>query len=236
VSQLIGILSLQGDFPKHEEAFGRLEVRTRQVRTEADLEGLGGLVIPGGESTTLSRLLIPASAGMTSKSAGMTSNWAGMTSKGDAFAGNLAERLRDFAGKHPVWGTCAGMILLCKEARDPRVTTLGLLDAEVVRIGYGRQVHSFETDLDIPCLNESTQPFRGVFIRAPRVVKVGEGVEVLARLNGPRFRGDDTSFGGDKSSFRGDPVMLRQGHILATSFHPELTDDLRIQRYFLSFF
>ncbi len=189
----VGILALQGDFPKHEEAFGRLEVRTRQVRTEADLEGLRGLVIPGGESTTLSRLLVPASAG------------------------TLAERLRDFAGKHPVWGTCAGMILLCKEARDSRVTTLGLLDAEVVRIGYGRQVHSFETDLDIPCLNESTRPFRGVFIRAPRVVKVGEGVEVLARLND-------------------DPVMLRRGHILATSFHPELTDDLRIQRYFLSFF
>ena len=109
------------------------------------------------------------------------------------------------------------MILLCKDAGDARVTCLGLLDAEVIRNGYGRQVHSFETDLAIPCLNEKVKPFRAVFIRAPRVVKVGPDVEVLARL------GDD-------------PVMLKRGHILATGFHPELTDDLRIQQYFLAMF
>jgi 5'-phosphate synthase pdxT subunit len=199
MSLYIGILSLQGDFPKHEEAFRRLEVRTRQVRTESDLAGLSGLVIPGGESTTLSRLLIPASAGT-----------------------GFVERLRDFANAHPVWGTCAGMILLCKDAGDPRVTCLGLLDVEVVRNGYGRQVHSFETDLAIPCLNEKLKPFRGVFIRAPRVTKVGPDVEVLARL--------------DDSRFRGEPVMLRRGNLLATGFHPELTDDLRVQQYFLSMF
>jgi 5'-phosphate synthase pdxT subunit len=213
---LIGILSLQGDFPKHEEAFRRLEVRTRQVRTESDLAGLSGLVVPGGESTTLSRLLIPASAGMTSNSGGMTS--AGAPDS----IGGFAERLRDFAGAHPVWGTCAGMILLCKDAGDARVTCLGLLDVEVIRNGYGRQVHSFETDLAIPCLNEKVKPFRAVFIRAPRVTRVGPDVEVLARLDGPRFRGD--------------PVMLRRGHLLATAFHPELTDDLRIQQYFLAMF
>ena len=204
MNTLIGILSLQGDFPKHEEAFRRLKVRTRQVRTEGDLEGLSGLVVPGGESTTLSRLLLPAFAGTT-------------------FAGTgFAERLRDFASSHPVWGTCAGMILLCKDAGDARVTCLGLLDAEVIRNGYGRQVHSFETDLAIPCLNEKMRTFRAVFIRAPRVVKVGPDVEVLARLDGPRFRGE--------------PVMLKRGHLLATGFHPELTDDLRIQQYFLSMF
>jgi 5'-phosphate synthase pdxT subunit len=215
----IGILSLQGDFPKHEEAFRRLEVRTRQVRTESDLEGLSGLVIPGGESTTLSRLLLPAFAGMTSEGTA----FAGRTSKGAPDSiGGFAERLRDFAGSHPVWGTCAGMILLCKDAGDARVTCLGLLDVEVIRNGYGRQVHSFETDLAIPCLNEKVKPFRAVFIRAPRVVKVGPDVEVLARLDDPRFHGE--------------PVMLRRGHILATGFHPELTDDLRVQQYFLAMF
>jgi 5'-phosphate synthase pdxT subunit len=190
----IGILSLQGDFPKHEEAFRRLEVRTRQVRTESDLDGLSGLVIPGGESTTLSRLLTPA----------------------------YIERLRDFASAHPVWGTCAGMILLCKDAGDPRVICLGLLDVEVIRNGYGRQVHSFETDLAIPCLNEGVKTFRAVFIRAPRVTKVGPDVEVLARMDDPRFHGE--------------AVMLRRGNLLATGFHPELTDDLRVQQYFLSMF
>ncbi len=200
----IGILSLQGDFPKHEEAFRRLEVRTRQVRTEGDLDGLSGLVIPGGESTTLSRLLIPAFAGTPDS------------------IGGFAERLRDFATAHPVWGTCAGMILLCKDAGDARVTCLGLLDAEVIRNGYGGQVHSFETDLAIPSLNEKVKPFRAVFIRAPRVTKVGPDVEVLARLDDPRFHGE--------------PVMLRRGNLLATSFHPELTDDLRVQQYFLEMF
>jgi 5'-phosphate synthase pdxT subunit len=97
------------------------------------------------------------------------------------------------------------------------VTCLGLLDAEVIRNGYGRQVHSFETDLAIPCLNHGGKAFRAVFIRAPRVTKVGPDVEVLARLNG-------------------DAVMLRRGNILATGFHPELTDDLRVQQYFLSMF
>ncbi len=212
---LIGILSLQGDFPKHEEAFGRLDVRTRQVRTEADLERLGGLVVPGGESTTLSRLLTDA----------------------------LADSIREFAQARPVWGTCAGLVLLCKDAADSRVTCLGLMDADVIRNGYGRQVHSFETDLAIPSLNESDKPFRGVFIRAPRVTRVGNDVQVLARLDGPRFRGDKSSFRGDKSSFRGDkssfrgdPVMLRKGNLLATGFHPELTDDLRVGKYFLSMF
>ncbi len=183
---IIGILALTGDFPKHEEAFGRLDVRTRQVRTEADFEGLDGLVVPGGESTTLSRLLT------------------------DALAGSI----REFAQARPVWGTCAGLVLLCKDAKDKRVTCLGLLDADVIRNGYGRQVHSFETDLAIPSLDESDKPFRGVFIRAPRVVRVGNDVQVLARY------GDD-------------PVMLRKGNLLATGFHPELTDDLRVAKYFL---
>lgn len=189
MNQLIGILALQGDFPKHEEAFGRLDVRTRQVRTEADFEGLSGLVVPGGESTTLSRLLTPA----------------------------LTDKLRQFAQAQPVWGTCAGLVLLCKDAKDSRVTCLVLMDVDVIRNGYGRQVHSFETDLEILSLNESEKPFRGVFIRAPRVVRVGKGVDVLARY------GDD-------------PVMLRKGNLLATGFHPELTDDLRVQEYFLGMF
>ena len=188
----IGILALQGDFMEHEAVLLRLGVNTRQVRSADDLRGLDGLIIPGGESTTFCRLM-------------------------DDF--NLYEPLRAFvkAGT-PTWGTCAGMIVLAKHASDLDFPTLEALDIEVLRNAYGRQVDSFEADLDIPALG--TEPFHAVFIRAPVVATTGPNVEVLASMRDERDRRDA-------------PVAVRQGPLLATSFHPELTADSRFHRYFV---
>lgn len=185
----IGVLALQGAFWEHEAMLRRLGVQTRQVRLPQDLEGLDGLIIPGGESTSIGYL---------------------------AERRGLLEPLREFAlSGRPVWGTCAGMILLAREIVDgiPGQPALGLMDITVRRNAFGRQVNSFETDLEVPALGEV--PFPAVFIRAPVIERVGLEVEVLARLED------------------GAPVAVRQGNLLATAFHPELTSDTRFHRYFL---
>jgi 5'-phosphate synthase pdxT subunit len=185
---VIGVLALQGAFRAHVRALAELGVATREVRTPAHLEGLDALVMPGGESTTMSRLL--TSSGLFDE---------------------IKARVHDGM---PVFGTCAGMILLAGEVLDgrPDQRSFGMLDATVRRNGYGRQVDSFETDLDVVGLDT---PFHGVFIRAPRVEAVGPHVEVLARV-------------------AGDPVLVRQDRIMAASFHPELTADTRLHEQFVA--
>jgi 5'-phosphate synthase pdxT subunit len=171
----IGVLALQGAFREHVQALRALGADAVEVRLPEELDGLDGLVVPGGESTTISRL---------------------------ASLYGLDDAIRAFKG--PVFGTCAGMILLDRRH-------LGMLDLEVERNAYGRQVASFEADLE---LAGDDRPLRGVFIRAPRVSGVGADVEVLAEHDG-------------------EPVLLRQGRILVASFHPELTDDTRVHERFL---
>jgi 5'-phosphate synthase pdxT subunit len=166
----------------------RLGVEPREVRLPSDLEGLDGLIIPGGESTTITRLMAMY---------------------------NLLEPLRAFAAHKPVWGTCAGMIVMARQATDLDRETLGLLDISVVRNAFGRQVDSFEADLEID--EVAGGPFHAVFIRAPLIKEAAPNVRVLARIEGQGI------------------VAARQGHLLVTSFHPELTDDLRMHRYFLTF-
>lgn len=186
-SPTIGVLALQGDFAEHLAALHRLGVAAREVRLPEDLDGLAGLIIPGGESTTIGKL---------------------------ATTFGLVEPLRSFAARRPVWGTCAGAIFLSRDARRPQ-PLLGLMDITVERNAFGRQVDSFEIDLTVPTLDESTRPYHAVFIRAPLIERVGPSVEVLASLPDGRI------------------VAARQGQWLATAFHPELTDDLRFHRYFL---
>jgi 5'-phosphate synthase pdxT subunit len=171
----VGVLALQGNFREHAAMLRGLGAEVVEVRLPEQLDGLDGLVIPGGESTAIMRL---------------------------ARLYGLEEALRRFAG--PILGTCAGMILLDR-------AHLGLVEIEVERNGYGRQVASFEADLD---LEGDAEPLRGVFIRAPRVTAAGPGVEVLA-------------------SHDGDPVLLREGRFLVAAFHPELTDDTRVHERFL---
>jgi len=183
----IGVLALQGDFAEHASVLRRLGSEAQEVRRPEELSGLDGLIVPGGESTTVCRL---------------------MTEYG------LAEPLRRLAqDSFPVWGTCAGMIVLARQASDLDWPTLGALDIAVRRNAFGRQVDSFETDLPVPSLGSA--PFHAVFIRAPAVEEVGDDVEVLATLED------------------GQVVAVRQGNALATAFHPELTDDDRFHRYFL---
>ncbi len=186
----IGVLALQGAFIEHIKILRGLGVETAEVRLPADLEDLDGLIIPGGESTTIGKL---------------------------ATMYNLMEPLRDFAAKKPVWGTCAGMIFIAKEIGLDQ-PLLGLMDIVVERNAFGRQVDSFEIGLDVPRLNNGhVEPFPAVFIRAPRLISGDEdaGVEILARLED------------------GTAVAAQQGHWLATSFHPELTEDTRFHRYFI---
>lgn len=188
----IGVLALQGDFQEHVAVLRRLGADAVEVRLPYELEGLDGLIIPGGESTTLGKL---------------------------AADYGLIEPLRAFGRARPTWGTCAGMIFMAKDVGRAQ-PTLGLMDIAVDRNAFGRQVHSFEVDLDIPALARNevrARPFRAVFIRAPAIRNVGPGVEVLAWLED------------------GTPVAARQGHLLATAFHPELTGDDRFHRYFLEF-
>ena len=171
----IGVLAVQGNFREHAAMLRELGADVVEVRLPAQLDGLDGLVIPGGESTAIMRLIRLY---------------------------GLEEAIRAFAA--PVFGTCAGMILLDR-------THLGLVDVEVERNGYGRQLASFEADLD---LADGEEPLRGVFIRAPRVTATGPDVEVLA-------------------SHDGVPVLLREGRFLIASFHPELTADTRVHERFL---
>jgi len=185
----IGVLALQGAFIEHEDIVRSLGADSLPVRLPRHLGEVDGLIIPGGESTTIGKL---------------ARRW------------GLLEPLRTFArSERPVWGTCAGMILLASEVADraPDQPLLGVLDVTVRRNAFGRQIDSFETDVNVPVLGE--RPYSAVFIRAPLVERVGEGVRVLAEL-------DD-----------GTVVAVQQNHLLATAFHPELTDDDRFHRYFL---
>ena len=183
----IGVLALQGDFREHREVLERLEVSVTEVRLPRDLAGLDGLILPGGESTTIVRLLGTS---------------------------GLLDPLRSLARDgFPIWGTCAGMILLAKRLDASGIPALEAMDIAVRRNAFGRQVDSFEADLSMPILG--APPFHAVFVRAPIIEQVGPGVEVLARLAD------------------GTPVAARQGRLLATAFHPELTSDLRLHRFFL---
>jgi pyridoxal 5'-phosphate synthase pdxT subunit len=184
----IGVLAMQGAFVEHIAALRRLEVEAVPVRLSTEFKGLNALVIPGGESTTIGKLMRDYS---------------------------LVDELRKLIAKgFPVMGTCAGMILLAKQVQGLKQHTLEAMDIEVKRNAFGRQVDSFEADLDIPVLGQP--PFPAVFIRAPWIEKVGDGVEILAGLPD------------------GTAVAVRQGNLIATAFHPELTDDLRFHDYFLS--
>lgn len=182
----VGVLALQGAFREHRFAFERLGAQVREVRVPAQLDGLAGIVIPGGESTTISKLI-------------------------DSY--DLREALHRFHGNGgAVWGTCAGAINVASEiVGRPQQPRLGLLDIAVERNSYGRQVASFETDLDVVGLAE---PFHALFIRAPRIVEVGPSVRVL-------------------SSYAGDPVLVRSDRVMASVFHPELSEDDRVHEYFL---
>ena len=183
----IGVLALQGDFARHQEMLLSLGCGVRTIRYPHELDGLAGLVIPGGESTTISKQLDSA---------------------------GLRGGIIDFAQRHPILGTCAGLILMAREASDARVDSLGLLDVVVTRNSWGRQVHSFTTPLDVQ-LNGRSKVFPAVFIRAPRIQNLGQDVEVLAK-------------------FQGEPVLIRQGRHIGASFHPELTNDTRIHDLFIS--
>lgn len=182
-----GVLALQGAFAKHVSALHTCGVEAIEVRTEEQLASVDALVIPGGESTTMSKLLV--SQGLTEP---------------------LRERLD---GGLPVLGTCAGMILLANEIIDARSEQFSFnrIDVAVVRNGYGRQIASFETDLDIEGLDS---PFRAIFIRAPKVERIGADVEVLADVDGV-------------------PVLCRSGQTMVASFHPELTNDTRLHSLFI---
>ena len=187
----IGVLALQGSFAEHQTMLRRIGAEVLQVRLPAQLDGLDGLIIPGGESTTIGKLAVTF---------------------------GLIEPLRRFAASHPVWGTCAGAILLSRDAQRHQ-PLLGVMDITIERNAFGRQVDSFEADLPVPALSDPKRPFHAVFIRAPLIETTGKGVEVLARLpNGRASR----------------IVAAQQGRLLATSFHPELTNDNRFHRYFLS--
>jgi 5'-phosphate synthase pdxT subunit len=186
----IGVLALQGDFAEHQVMLEKLGADVVQVRLPKQLEGLDGLIIPGGESTTIGKL---------------------------ATDFNLMGPLRTFGLDHAVWGTCAGAILLSKDARRNQ-PLLNLMDITVERNAFGRQVDSFVVELKVPELNRDGEPereFHAVFIRAPLIERVGSDVKVLATLDDGRI------------------VAARQGHWLATSFHPELTGDERFHRYFM---
>lgn len=184
----VGVLAIQGDVAEHEAALRRLGVSSVRVRRTADLADLDGLILPGGESTTIGRLMAEA---------------------------GLVAPVRSFiAAGRPVWGTCAGLILLAARTDGPQ-EVVGGLDITVRRNAFGRQVDSFEMDLELRGV-PGAEPFRAVFIRAPAVTAVGPAVDVLAQLAPDRI------------------VAVRQGHVLGTAFHPELTADDRLHRLFLA--
>jgi len=187
----IGVLALQGDFEEHITILELLDVVVVEVRLPEHLQGLDGLIIPGGESTTIGKLAIDF---------------------------GLMEPLRQFGKEKAIWGTCAGAIFLSRDARRQQ-PLLGLMDITVERNAFGRQVSSFETELEVPILREMFQderPYPAVFIRAPLIESVKGEARILATLPDGRI------------------VAAQQGHLLATSFHPELTEDDRFHRYFLA--
>ena len=183
----IGVLASQGAFAEHIAKLRQLEAEAVPVRLPEELEGLDGLVIPGGESTSIGRLM-----------------------RDYKLTNEIRDRVKNSL---PVFGTCAGMILLAKKSSDAYLESLGLMDITVRRNAFGRQRESFEAELTIPVLGE--KPFPGVFIRAPLIEQVNSRVEILAKLAD------------------GTIVAVRQKKLLALAFHPELTDDLRFHQYFL---
>jgi 5'-phosphate synthase pdxT subunit len=185
VTSAVGVLALQGDFAAHATLLRGLGRDARDVRRCRDLDDLGALVVPGGESTTLLKLMA---------------------------AEPWFEAIRGFHGRGGfLFGTCAGAILLAREVRGPAQPSLGLIDATIDRNAYGRQIDSFETELELPGRDA---PVRAAFIRAPRFAALGPDVEVLARHEGA-------------------PVLVRQGRVLAATFHPEITGDPAVHRLFL---
>lgn len=180
----IGVLALQGDFEAHQRALERAGADVVQVRSAADLGSVDGLVIPGGESTTMWKLLEQE---------------------------NLIGPLREFANRAPVFGTCAGAILLASDVTNPSQKSLGLMDISVERNGYGRQLNSRIARVQA---EGQGNEFEAVFIRAPIIRRVGSGAKILA-------------------SYQGDPVLVEQGRHLAATFHPELTEDTRVHLRFL---
>lgn len=183
----IGVLALQGAFAEHIAVLRRLGAEVAEVRLSPQLDGLDGLIIPGGESTSIINLMAVF---------------------------ELADKLRELARSNfPMFGTCAGMIVLARGVANGKVEPIGAMAIEVKRNAFGRQVDSFETELDIPVLGH--EPFQAVFIRAPLIESVAKDVEVLARLPD------------------GTIVAARQGKLLVSAFHPELTDDTRFHQYFL---
>ena len=186
----IGVLAIQGGFFEHILMLNNLDVQTLEVRLPQHLQDLDGLIIPGGESTTI----------------GMLANHY-----------NLIEPLRQFGRHHAIWGTCASAIFLSKDVHRSQ-PLLNLMDVTMVRNAFGSQASSFEADLDVPALcqiDPVARPYRGVFIRAPLIESLGGNVQALARLNETHM------------------VAALEGHLMATSFHPELTKDDRFHRFFL---
>lgn len=182
---IVGVLAIQGDFAAHARALRRIGVGAIEIRRALDLGAAEGLIIPGGESTTMLKFINDE---------------------------KLTESIADFAGQgKPIFGTCAGAILLAREVYNPAQVSLGLIDIAVERNGYGRQIDSFIVDV-----NGSVEggPLEAVFIRAPKIRRVGPAVEVLAILNG-------------------EPVLVRERNIVAATFHPELTGDQRVHRLFV---
>ncbi len=186
----IGVLALQGAFKEHSQILQRLGVSVCEVRLPNDLQGIDGVILPGGETTAQRRL---------------------------AHVYGLWEPIREMALRGiPVFGTCAGLILMAKKVDGKEGLSLDLMDIDVKRNAYGRQVHSFELSLPVPLLNHDcpAEQFRAIFIRAPQIVRVGSKVQILA-------------------SYQDQPVAVQQGKLLALCFHPELTPDDRFHRYFL---
>jgi len=182
----IGVLALQGDFDLHRKALDRLGIESVEVRLPRQLDQIGGLIMPGGESTTLLKLL---------------DEW------------EFVPALEKFhAASKPIMGTCAGLILLARDVESPKQPSLGFIDITAVRNAYGRQKESFETEGEAD-LGEGPRPIKMVFIRAPRISRAGSAVTPLVR-------------------HKGETVMARQGTVLVAAFHPELTDDPTVHRYF----
>jgi 5'-phosphate synthase pdxT subunit len=184
---MVGVLALQGAFAKHMAMLRSIQVKNKLVRRPQDLRDCDALVIPGGESTA-------------------------MTKRIDFI--DLRESLLEFSEKKPIFGTCAGLVLMAQEIVGSSMNPLGLLDVAVERNGFGRQYESFSAEISLS-LSEIKGSFQGVFIRAPRLKHVGKGVAVLA-------------------AFGGEPVLVQQNHFLAASFHPELTDNPAIHRFFMN--
>jgi len=209
----IGVLALQGDVAEHRRALADLDVASRAVRRPTDLPGVDGIILPGGESTTMSLLL---------QSSGL-----------------LEPLGKEIAAGLPVFGTCAGMILLGSSVTGGRGDQVcyGAIDIGVRRNGYGRQLASFECDLDVPVIG--AEPLHAVFIRAPLVESTGDGVEILATVepstDGPDASGPGaTAIAGLTGTATATPVLCRQGPVLVAAFHPELTGDRRLHRLFVS--